>query len=223
MSRYSGGMIVRRVFAVGITVLVSFLGLAGSGDAQSGQPDRIVQLQTTVQAVDCDGQQLTLAGAGTSSVVQSTLGSVIHVNGAATPLCALSSYVGSPATAWIMPRGGQIVLARLDVAPTAAPAYPPAPSPPVAPASAPSPPPAYTPAPSPAAVVLGTVLIGGLVYLLVRAANGSLYRYPYSAPYTGTYQQPTYRPYAGPYAGAPAYTYGPYRRCHDGTWNQWCR
>ena len=56
-----------------------------------------------------------------------------------------------------------------------------------------------------------TVLIGGLVYLLVRAANGSLYRYPYSAPYTGKYQQPAYRPYVGPYATVPLgdYTAGP--------------
>lgn len=248
-------MIVRRVFAVGITVFVSSLGLAGSGDAQPSPTDSIVQTQATVQAVDCDGEQLTLAGPGISSVIQSTLGSVIHVNGAVTPFCALSSYVGSSATAWLMPRGGQVVLVRLDVTSTVVPGNPASPSPPLAPASAPTyttppaytpipppytsgppsytpaptytpvpytpapQPPAYTPAPSPVGVILGAVLIGGLVYLLVRAANGSVYRLPY----TGAYQQQPHQPYAGPYAKSPAYRYGPYRRCPNGTWSQWCR
>ncbi|MHB8730949.1 MAG: hypothetical protein ACYDAB_04080 [bacterium] len=243
---------MRRAFAVGITVLVSFLGLAGSGDAQTNTTDSIVQTQATVQAVDCDSQQVTLAGAGSSSVIQSTLGSIVHVNGAVTPFCSLSSYIGSSATAWVMPRGGQIVLVRLDVTSTVVPAFPTAPQPPVAPASAPwytpipapaptsaptytpaptytsaptytPPAPTYAPAPSPASVVLGTVLIGGLVYLLVRAANGTFYRYPYSYRYAGGYQRPAYRPYVGPYAKAPAYNYGPYRRCRNGAWSQWCR
>lgn len=220
-------MIVRRAFAGGIIVLVSCLGFAASGDAQSGPTQSIVQLQTTVQAVDCDGQQVTLVGPGASSVVQSTLGSVIRVNGADTPLCGLAPFVGAPATAWVMARGGQIVLVRLEVASTPVPAYPPV-TPPIAPAAAPPYPPAapvpiYTPAPSPAAVVLGTVLVGGLVYLLIRAADGTLYRYPYAAPYAGAYQRPVYRPYVGPYARVPAYTYGPYRRCPNGTWGRWCR
>lgn len=231
---------MRRVFAIGITVLVSSLGLAGSGDAQPTTADSIVQTPTTVQAVDCDSQQVTLAGAGVSSVVQSTLGSVVHVNGAATPFCSLAAYVGAPATAWIMPRGGQMVLVRLDVTSTVVP------SPPAAPASASTPPPvytappsytpipspyttagppvpvpvpSYTPSPSAGAVILGTVLIGGLVYLLIRSVNGSVYRLPY----TGTYQQPAYSPYVGSYRTVPAYTYGQYRRCKDGTWSQWCR
>ena len=236
-------MIVRRAFGVGICVFVSSLGLAGSGEAQINPTDS-VQTQATVQAVDCDSAQVTLAWAGASSVAQSTLGSIVHVNGAVTPFCALSSYIGSSATAWVMPRGGQIVLVRLDVTSAVAPPFPTAPQPSLAPASAPPytpipapapayapgptdasvppyapAPPAYTSAPSPASVVLGTVLIGGLVYLLVRAANGTLYRYPYA----GGYQQPAYWPYVGPYAKAPAYDYGPYRRCRDGVWSQWCR
>jgi len=245
-------MVVRRALALGIAVLISSLGLATSGDAQSGPTESIVETQTTVQAVDCDAQQITLAGAGVSSVAQSTLGTVIRVNGDVTPLCALSSYVGAPATAWVMARGGQVVLVRLDVTSTTVPTYPTSPAP-LAPAQAPADPttttpypaapppytpvpaaeypyspapPAYTPVPSAAAVVLGTVLVGGLVYLLVRSATGGLYRYPYYGPYvrpyTG-YQQPAYRPYVGPYAKAPAYNYGPYRRCPDRSWGQWCR
>ncbi len=246
-------MIVRRAFAVGVIVLIASLGLAGSGEAQSGPGDSIVQTQTTVQAVDCDGQEVTLSSAGASSTVQSTLGSVVHVNGATTPFCSLSSYIGAPATAWVMARGGQIVLVRLDVASTTAPGDPASPQPPLAPASVPSTtgptasapgyapisytpippdsapaytpppytPPPYTPAPSYApsvgAIVLGTVLVGGIIYLLVRAANGSFYRYPY---YDSGYQ---YRPYVGPYAKAPAYNYGPYRQCREGIWSQWCR
>lgn len=252
-------MIVQRAFAVGGIVLIASLGLAGSGEAQSGPSDSIIQTQATVQAVDCDGQQVTLSSAGATSTAQSTLGSVVHVNGAAAPFCSLSSYIGAPATAWVMARGGQIVLVRLDVTSTVAPGYPASPQPslvpafvpstadpsasapgdtsipytpiPPQPASAPSDtpvftPPAYTPppsapapsyAPSAAAIVLGTVLVGGIVYLLVRSTNGSLYRYPY---YHMGY---SYRPYVGPYTTAPAYDYGPYRRCRDGGWNQWCR
>lgn len=222
-------MVVRRALALGISGLILSLGLATSSDAQSDPTEAVIQTQTTIQAVDCDSQQVTLTGAGASSVAQSTLGTVISVNGAPTPLCALSPYVGLPAAAWVMARGGQIVLVRLDVTSAAVPTYP-APAP-VAPASAPpadpypgpapAPPPAYTPVPPVAAVVLGTVLVGGLIYLLVRGADGVLYRYPYG-PY-GRYRQPGYPPYVGPYARVPAYTYGPYRRCSDRSWSQWCR
>jgi hypothetical protein len=234
-------MVVRRALALGIIVLISSLGLATSGEAQSSPTDPVIQTQATVQAIDCDTQQVTLAGAGVSSVAQSTLGTVIHVNGDAVPLCGLSPYVGAPATAWVMARGGQVVLVRLDVTSTTVPSYPSGPAPmipasnppaPTAsnpyqtgqPASVPYPAalPAYTPVPSAAAVVLGTVLVGGLVYLLVRAANGGLYRYPYYGPYVPRYQ-PQYRPYVGPSAKVPAYNYGPYRRCPDRSWGQWCR
>jgi hypothetical protein len=82
-------------------------------------------------------------------------------------------------------------------------------------------PPAYNSTSSAAAIVLGTIVVGGLVYLLLRGADGAFYRYPYRAP--GAYPHPAYRPYVGPYTRAPAYTYGPYRRCLDGTFGQWCR
>jgi hypothetical protein len=71
-------------------------------------------------------------------------------------------------------------------------------------------------------VVLGTVIVGGLLYLLLRSADGAFYRYPYYGPYV-IYPHPAYRPYVGPYLRVPAYTYGPYRRCHDGSFGQWCR
>lgn len=223
----SGGMIVRRVSAVGVIVLVLSLGLAAPGESQSGQPDFTVQFKTTLQAVDCDGQQLTLAGPGASTVVQSTLGTVIHVDGAVTPFCSLSPLVGAPATAWVIARGGQIVLVQLDVvsgaAPVPAPPVQPDPGAPSPVPAAPSPadPPAYNSAPSGAAVVLGTVIVGGLLYLILQSADGAYYRYPYSGPYGDP--RPAYRPYAGPYIGVPGYTYGPYRRCHDGTYSHWCR
>jgi len=167
-----------------------------------------------IQAVDCDAQELTLAGPSGTVVLRSALATVVRIDGGLASLCALEPFVGAPATVSVLPVGGQFVIAQLDAS---------------APAAAPAPPQAapYAPPPGPApaivGAVLGTVQFGGRVFLLVQAAGGALYRYPYYGPYYRAYYGPTYRPYAGPYRYAPAYTYGPYRRCPDGTRSQWCR
>jgi hypothetical protein len=103
--------------------------------------------------------------------------------------------------------------------PTPAPTYyPPAPysypAPtyyPPAPYSYPAPAPYYY-APPLAGIVLGTILFGGLVYLLVRHSSGHFYRYPYYGSYYRQYYRPYYRPYYGPYRFAPAYGWCPPRR-----------
>jgi hypothetical protein len=131
-----------------------------------------------------------------------------------------------------------------------APTYAPAPSYTPAPAYAPAPypAPAYTPAPYPApypypypvpvptpaptyygppplvGAVLGTIIVAGLVYLLVRHPGGHLYRYPYYGSYYNYYYRPVYRPYYGPFRYAPAFVYGPYRWCpYNRAWGYWCR
>jgi len=183
-----------------------------------------VQLRGTIQAVDCDAQQLVLAGPSGATVLRSVLATVVRVNGAIASLCALTPFVGSPATVSVLAVGGQFVIAQLDVsAPVGASAPPQAAA--YAPSSVPVPTASQPPGPAPAlaGAVLGTVQLGGRVFLLVQAASGVLYRYPYYGPYYRAYYAPTYRPYAGPYQYAPAFTYGPYRRCPDRTWSQWCR
>ena len=120
------------------------------------------------------------------------------------------------------------MISRIDAAGQA---YAPAPSPvPYAP-SAPYPSVAtpfgpVTPvvAPPLVGVVLGTIVVAGLVYLLVRHPSGVLYRYPYYGFYRRAYYRSVYRPYYGPLRFAPAYRYGPYRWCaFDRVYGSWCR
>jgi hypothetical protein len=209
--------LVRRVIAIGASILMLSLGLVASGEAQSTQPDSTVKFQAVVRAVDCEQQQLTLAGPGAVAVVQSTLGTVIQVDGAPTPLCGLSTFVGAHATAWVIARAGQIVLTRLEVVSAGEPpgaasvAPPPSPSPSV-----------YSSVPTAAPGVLGTVVAGGGVYLLVLGADGALYRYAYYGPYGHPPAGP-YGRYVGPYTRIPAYTYDSDRPCQEGTFWQWCR
>ncbi len=210
---------MRRIAGLVISILVALLCAAAPSDAQPAQTSQPLRYQGTIQAVDCDAQQVMLAGGTGPVVLQSTLATEIRVNSTASSLCSLQSFVGALATAWIMVSGGQLIVARLEV--SEAPVVPVPPQPvPYAPASGP---PVVAPQPSLAGLVLGTILIGGLTYLLVHAANGTLYRYPYDGRYRENYYQPSYHPYAGPYRTAPAYTYGPYRRCPNNTWSQWCR
>lgn len=229
---------MRRFTVSFLTLCLGCLSLADAGAAQQPPATQAMRTNGTIRSVDCDAQQLTLAGGGGTGVLQSTLATEIVVNGGASSLCALRGYVGAAAVVWVIPQGGQLILARLEV--NEVPATPTAPWNPPATARAPQwiPPsgdgaPSWTPpasagpappaVPSIAGAVLGTILVGGLVYLLVRAANGTMYRYPYYGGYLPYYYQPQYHPYTGTVRGAPVYTYGPYRRCPNGTWSQWCR
>ena len=54
--------------------------------------------------------------------------------------------------------------------------------------------------------VMGTILVGGLNYLLVSGANG-FYWYPYYGPYYRYYYRPYYHPYYGGLRYAPAYVW----------------
>jgi hypothetical protein len=92
--------------------------------------------------------------------------------------------------------GSEFVATRIDVSAYAAapPSYPP----PYAP------PPQVIVEPQPVAgLVLGTVIVAGLFFLLVRDHDGHVYRYPYYGPYYRHYYNPEYRPYPGPYHDVP--------------------
>jgi hypothetical protein len=102
--------------------------------------------------------------------------------------------------------------------------YPyPAPLPPAPYSPYASPAPAWTP-PVIVGVVLGTIVVGGFLYLLVRGPGGYFYRYPYYGAYYRYYYRPYYRPYYGPYRYVPPFVYGPYRFCpaYRG-YGYWCR
>lgn len=241
---------MKRGVAVLLGVLLTLLSLSDIGQAQSRAS---VQVQGTIRAVDCNAQTVTLDTGSGTNVYRTVGAATFYVNSTGTSLCALQQVVGAPATVWLTALGNELLITRLDVAaqtytppPAPAPAPYPAPTYTPAPYPAPYPAPTYTPAPYPApypypvpvptpapayyappplvGVVLGTVLIAGLVYLLVRHPSGALYRYPYYGSYYRYYYRPVYRPYFGPLRYAPAYVYGPYRWCpYNRAWGYWCR
>jgi hypothetical protein len=208
--------------AIFLGVLTALLSLSDVGQAQ---PPASVQVQGTIRAVDCNAQTVALDTGGGSGVYRTAGGASITLNSVGAPLCALQQYPGAPATVWLTASGNELLITRLDVAGQGyatppPPAYAPAPYPystpaptyyPPAPYSYPAPAPYYY-APPLAGLVLGTIIFGGLVYLLVRHSSGYLYRYPYYGSYYRYYYRPYYRPYTGPYRFAPAYGWCPPRR-----------
>jgi hypothetical protein len=237
---------MKRSVGVILGVLTVLLSLSDVGQAQ---PPASVQVQGTIRAVDCYAQTVTLDSDGGTHVYRAAGAASFSINSASAPLCALQQAVGAPATVWLTALGNELLITRVDVAaqtyapPSATAPYAPAAT--YAPYPAPYPAPTYTPAPYPApypypypvptpapayyapplvGVVLGTIVVAGLVYLLVRHPSGALYRYPYYGSYYRYYYRPVYRPYYGPYRYAPAYVYGPYRWCpYNRAWGYWCR
>jgi hypothetical protein len=238
------GREMRRGAAISLGVLMALLGLADAGQAQ---PPASVQVQATIRAVDCTAQTVTLGTGGRAGVYRTVPAATITVNSTGVQLCTLQHYVGAHAVVWLAAFGNELVITRLDaavvppqpVAPYAPAPYAPAPYAPAPYAPGPYAPLPYAPAHVPAApivsvtpafapplvgVVLGTIVVAGLVYLLVRHPSGALYRYPYYGPYYRVYYRPVYRPYYGPLFYTPAYTYGPYRWCPGyRAWGYWCR
>ena len=60
--------------------------------------------------------------------------------------------------------------------------------------------------PALAGLVLGTIVVGGLTYLLAHGPYG-YYRYPYYGGYYQHYYRPSFHPYYGGYRYAPAFTW----------------
>jgi hypothetical protein len=210
---------MRRVAALVVSALVMFLGLVDIGSAQQYQS---LHLEGVIQAVDCRAQQLTVSSASGSTVLQATPATSVLVGGTASSLCALQQLIGAAMTVLVTASGDQFIAARIDVnAPSPAEVpYQPAPSGPAA-----VPPPVATvvaPPPPIVGVVLGTILVGGLAYLLVHGPYG-YYRYPYYGPYYHHYYQPYYRPYYGPYRYVPAFRYAPAGWCSYRIQGGWCR
>jgi hypothetical protein len=172
---------MRTLIALGLGVLLPVLGLAGVGNAQSTVP-----ISGVIQAVDCQGGTVSLAspdGVDTIAVAPFT---AVSVNSQAASLCDLQLYIGSSATVWVVPNGNEFVATRIDAAGQVA----------VAPVQ----PEAVSPLPI-VGVVLGTIAVGGLLYLIARDGD-QYYRYPYYGEYYDYYYSPAYRPYFGYWPGA---------------------
>jgi hypothetical protein len=195
---------MKQGIAIFLGVLMVLLAFTDVGQAQ---PPQTVAVQGTIRAVDCQANTVTLDTAGGPVVYRAAASAAIIVNSAGVPLCALQQYTGASANVWVTAIQSELVITRIDAvgqayAPSQPAPYAPAPYPYQAPGY--SPPPAYY-APPLVGVVLGTIVVAGLVYLLVRHSSGGLYRYPYYGPYYRNYYRPIYRPYYGPLRYAPAY------------------
>lgn len=228
---------MRHVTAITVTVLLACLALAGTGNAQTVQP---VQIQGTIQSVDCQNGQVTLATAGGNDTFQATDQTAAYINGASASFCSLQSYTGASATAVLIPTGSAFNLSQINVTAQAA-----APSPSSTPGSILS---------SPVAIGIGALLLGGIIGYVVGHQNtqaqpaytpygyndAGYYPAGYNPPayYPAGYNAPAYYP-AGynapayyPAGSAPtwlpaqypynrAYTYRGHRyyRCTNGGWN----
>jgi hypothetical protein len=187
-----------------LTVLLVCLGLAGIGNAQVPEP---VQIQGTIQSVDCQTGQLTLATSAGNDSFQATDQTAAYVNGNSVSFCSLQSYAGDSATAVLVPTGTAFGLSQVNV---------------TAPASTGS-------KLSPVAIGIGALLLGGLIGYVVGHRNGQAQVQQAPAYYPYTYQQaPAYYPYGSapsylpahyPYNRPYAYQGHHYYRCTNGGWN----
>jgi hypothetical protein len=188
--RAERGREMRQATALLLGVLLPLLGLAGIGNAQSS-----VQVQGTIQAVDCQAQTIVLDSTGGTNTIPFDAYAPVSVNSTSVPFCALQQYIGAPATVWLAASGNNFVATRIDVVGEAAVAPPPPPVVPVEEVSA-------DPLPI-TGIVLGSIVVAGLVFLLTRDHDGRFYRYPYYGSYYRHYYRPEYRPYFGGYPALP--------------------
>lgn len=206
---------MRHVTAITVTVLLACLALAGTGNAQTVQP---VQVQGTIQSIDCQNGQVTLATANGNDTFQATNQTATYVNGASASFCSLQSYTGATATAILIPTGSAFDLSQLNV---------------TAQAAAPSTSTSGSLLSSPVAIGVGALLLGGIIGYVVGHQNTQAQ--PAYSPYGYTQAQPAYSPYgynyypAGsaptwlpsqyPYNRAYSYSGHRYYRCTNGGWN----
>ncbi|HEV2438514.1 MAG TPA: hypothetical protein VGX97_00440 [bacterium] len=169
--------------ALALGVLVPLLGLAGVGSAQS-----TVQVQGTIQAVDCQAQTIVVATPDSANTIAVAPYTAVLIDSRAVSLCDLQQYVGSQATIWLVASGNEFIATRIDTTAQAA----------AAPVALPVQQEAVSPLPL-VGVVLGTIALAGLIYLLTRDHDGRYYRYPYYGEYYRHYYRPEYRAYAGAY------------------------
>lgn len=149
---------MRRLTAVTTMVLLACLALAGTGSAQTQAP---LQIQGTIQAVDCQSGAVSLATSSGTLTAQATNDTTASVNGSAVSFCSLQSYTGDQATATLYPSNSEFVLSQVAVsAPQAA---------------APAP----TSSSSAIGVAVGALLLGGIIGYLVGHNNPPA---PVSAP-----------------------------------------
>jgi hypothetical protein len=113
------GKNMKRITAMALGILLITLGVSGVALAQN-----VVQLQGTIQSVDCQTYTLVLREPnGVINTVSATNYTGVFVNGGPASFCGLQQYVGSYATASLAAAGNQLIVGRIDVAVGAATPY----------------------------------------------------------------------------------------------------
>ena len=182
---------MRKAIALLLGTLLPVLGLAGISLAQSS-----VQVQGTIQAVDCQSQTIVLNNASGSNTVAATGSTAVVVNSTSVPFCTLQQYVGASATAWLVSGGNEFQLSRIDVVGPATSASQALPAPAVS-------------SPSTLGIIVGALAVGALGYIIGRNSTSQP---AYQPAYPPGYYQPAYQPAYAPGYNQPAYQY------HQGGW-----
>src|SRR5258708_22957723 len=86
---------MRRATALLLGFLLSLLGLSSTGQAQSS-----LQIQGSIQAVDCEAQTVVLSGPDSSNTIAAAPYTAVLVNSTSVPFCTVGQYVGPPANVW---------------------------------------------------------------------------------------------------------------------------
>jgi len=114
---------MQKAIALLLGMFLPVVGLSAIAQAQSS-----VQVQGTIQIVDCKAQTIVLSSPGTSNTVVAAPYTAVLVNSTSVPFCSLQQYIGASATAWLVASGNEFIATRIDVHVAAAP-VPAAPAP----------------------------------------------------------------------------------------------
>lgn len=101
---------MQKTVALLLGTFLPVVGFSGTAQAQSS-----VQVQGTVQAVDCKAQTIVLSSPGASNTVAAAPYTAVLVNSTSVPFCSLQQYIGASATAWLVASGNEFIATRIDV------------------------------------------------------------------------------------------------------------
>jgi len=161
---------MRQLTAFITVVLLTGLGFTGIGNAQTQQ---VVQMQGTIQAVDCQNQELTLTTSGGATTFAATSQTAVYVNGTPAQLCALQSDIGAPATVSVVPSNSEFVLGQVNVTAPQAAAQPTTAT-------------AHSSTSSVLGIAVGALLLAGVAYLI---GHNSANNTPAPAPASNWYDE----------------------------------
>jgi hypothetical protein len=117
--RVRGGYKMKKIVVTVLCILIITLSMPGVGQAQNW-----IQIQGTIQAVDCQTNALVLNARDGMHAFPMTPDATVSINSAPASFCTLRQYVGSNATVTVAANGNQLVAGGVNVFVATAPAVP---------------------------------------------------------------------------------------------------